>query len=226
MTTRATTYQRQHLKESLLPWPPEAGSRARVDAKFHAARDGAIPGDAAAVTATEFEASAHSLSPRNFVRPVRQLGLLVLPMDKPTAATSEYTAVFTGAATAPKRLRRVTPAALEQAFAALDVRGEGFVLLAELPQLLADAYARSGIEGQGPEGYVVTTLSNVYTRDAHCLHAADGRCLVSLEHLLEGVDAVAGMLEEDIATGRPGALPWGVVPLGNSQFWSLYAPSS
>ena len=195
------TFRTQAQIESQLAWPIGFPSRAARDAKFASPRCEAPP-DAAAAGATLYRSATTNVAPGDYAPPGRALGLQILPMDKPCLRYSAYLADYAAPGALHARLRALQPGALEAAFAALDARGEGEVLLSELRMLLVHAFAASGL-GE-PEEAIVATLANLYEREG--ARRSDGAVVLPLAHVLAGVAACADMLAEEAALGRPEVL--------------------
>ena len=195
------TFRTQAQVESQLAWPIGFPTRAARDTKFSSPRIEAPP-DAAAASATLYRTSSTNVAPGDYEPPKRALGLQILPMEKPCLSHSSYLAAFPAPGALHARLRALRPGSLEAAFARLDARGEGFVLLAELRMLLVDAFAASGL-GE-PEEAIVATLANLFEREG--ARRSDGAVLLSQLYIVQGVAACADMLEEEAALGRPEVL--------------------
>jgi hypothetical protein len=196
------TYRPYHLRESLFAWAPQSGSRAALDNKFHVSDRLDVPPDAAARDGTAYFSSTNNVAPGDYEVPTRKLGLQVLVMHKPTVGGSVMSGALVDAPALVRRARSVPAAALEAAVAALDARGDGFLLLREVRDALSRAYAAASL-GE-PEEPLVATLVALFSREGRTLR--DGSTVVPNELFARGLAAAADMWDEDLALGRPEVL--------------------
>lgn len=107
--------------------------------------------DASELGSTNVQRTSDSLTKQDYVRPEASKEIKMLPMEKPTECLSIYRASFADFKREGDEVREVANNKLEAAqtvFEQLDIRGEGFLLHAELPTALWRVLGHEATERQ------------------------------------------------------------------------------
>ena len=195
-------YRPYHLRESLFAWPPGGGSRSELANKFHAPWRIETQPDAAGLSASAYTQGSTNISPGDFTVPSRNLGLQILPMEKPSVPLSQYARDYVDFPLLVARARSVPSAALEAAVDALDANNDGFICLREVRDALTRAYHACKLGD--PEEPLTASLGAIFEREG--VRLKDGSIVIPREMFVAALPIAADFWVQDLALMRPEVL--------------------